>query len=573
MSFFLGDAPPPPATELVDHGRVGFWAAFAVFFPAVTGIEAGIAMSGDLEDPAKSLPRGTLGAIVSGYFVYMAIPLFLGAVVSDASVLRANPLIMRDVAAVGGLIMAGIWGATLSSAMGALLGAPRTLQALARDGVLPAVVGRGYGDSDDPRIATAVSFVVALLGVLLGDLNLIAPVLSMFFLTSYGLLNTSAAFAELIGSPSWRPLFRTPWPVAVAGAAGCLGAMVMIDAGATIVAVVVTSGVYWAMARRQLRARFGDMRYGILMLAAQQAVAQLATRKPDERNWRPNILVLGGSPKSRWYLVELAAALAQGRGFITVATILPTGAADPARARRTARSIGDYLRKREVEALVKVHRAETPLIGARELVAAYGFGPLVPNTILLGPTGKEENFVEYSRLVLQSYRSRRNIIVVRQPPGDTGETTVDQALSGAAPRIDVWWGGRTDNASLMLALGWLMASAPAWESARLRINTVVSDVKDRDEAERRIDDLIQTSRLSAEREVHLKASAANVFITIRAASEGSSLVFLGIRAPEPEEPAEDYASYYASLIEHTEGLPPTALVLAAEDLDFRKLFD
>ena len=596
VSFFLGDTPPPPpaSAELVDHGRVGFWAVFAVFFPAVTGIEAGIAMSGDLKDPSKSLPRGTLGAIVSGYVVYLAIPVFLSSVIHDAAILRANPLIMRDVAAVGGLIMAGIWGATLSSAMGAMLGAPRTLQALARDGVLPAIIGRGYGESDDPRIATAISFVVALFGVLLGDLNLIAPVLSMFFLTSYGLLNSSAAFAELIGSPSWRPRFRTPWPVAVAGAAGCLGAMVMIDAGATIVAAVVTGGVYWGMAHRRLRARFGDMRYGILMLAAQQAVSQLAVRKPDERNWRPNILVLGGSPQSRWYLVELAAALAQGRGFITVAAILPTGATNAARARRASRSIGDYLRKRNVDALVKVHRADSPLEGARELVAAYGFGPLVPNTILLGPTGKKENLVAYSRLVLAAYRGQRNVIVVRQAHGEasegadappdegatiTGETTLATIAAIVAPkrlaatRIDVWWGGRTDNASLMLALGWLLHSAPGWEAARLRINTVVSDIKDRDEAERRIDELIDAGRLRADREVHLHPPGADVFVTIGAASVGASLVFLGMRAPNSDETAEQYATYYARLIENTEDLPATALVLAAEDLDFRKLFD
>ncbi len=172
--------------------------------------------------------------------------------------------------------------------------------------------------------------------------------------------------------------------------------------------------------------------------------------------------------------------------------------------------------------------------------------------------------------MIEAYRGQRNVIVVRQA-GDTGETTVEAALS--APRVDVWWGGRTDNASLMLALGWLLASAPGWEDSLLRINTVVSDIKDRDEAERRIDEMIQQGRLSAERQVHLKPAGADVFVTIRAASEGAALVFLGVRAPEPEEAAKDYAVYYASLIKHTDGLPATALVLAAEDLDFRRLFD
>src|SRR5690606_6971720 len=124
-----------------------------------------------------------------------------------------NSHIVQKVALYEPLILLGIWGATLSSALGSMLGAPRTLQALARDGVLTKylrILGRGFGDDDAPRIATFVTLVVAALGVLAGDLNVIAPVLSMFFLTSYGVLNFSAGIEGLIANPAWRPRFRTP---------------------------------------------------------------------------------------------------------------------------------------------------------------------------------------------------------------------------------------------------------------------------------------------------------------------------------------------------------------------------
>ena len=137
------------------------------------------------------------------------------------------------------------------------------LQALANDRVIPSVIGRGFGkDKADPRIATAISFAVALGAVLLGDLNLIAPILSMFFLTSYGLLNLSAGLEGLIESPAWRPKFKVHFGISLLGAAGCFTVMLMINAGATLIALCITSLVYYLVKRRQLNAHWGDMRYG-----------------------------------------------------------------------------------------------------------------------------------------------------------------------------------------------------------------------------------------------------------------------------------------------------------------------
>ena len=263
LSLFLGkSAPPVESTDIIAPvARQSFWVVFAVFFPAVTGIEAGIAMSGDLKDPARSLPRGTFAALLVGYAVYLAIPVYLYFRVPDADRLITNTFIARDVARWGNLIVLGIWGASLSSAMGALLGGPRTLQALARDGVLPRVIGRGYGEGNDPRIATAIVFGIALAGILAGGVNIIAPVLSMFFLTSYGALNLSAGLETLIGTPSWRPSFKTHWAVSLTGALCCLIVMIMINPGAAFLAATCCAGIYFVVARRSMRAHWGDLRH------------------------------------------------------------------------------------------------------------------------------------------------------------------------------------------------------------------------------------------------------------------------------------------------------------------------
>ena len=301
--------------------KEGFWKAFAIFFPAVTGIEAGLAMSGDLKNPSKSLPVGTIAAVLSGYIIYMLIPIVLFRS-ADISYLSQDPLVMAKISVFSELVFIGICGATLSSALGALLGAPRTLVALSKDRVVPGFLSKLWGSGQNPRYATIVAFMVALVGIMLGDLNAIAPILAMFFLTSYGVLNLTAGLEELIANPAWRPEFRVPWWVSILGAFGCFAAMFMINAGATFIAIFLIVGVYVFMEKRQLKAHWGDMRHGILMLLARYSIYRLAEIKPNPRSWRPNVLVLSGAPSNRWYLIELADAITHGKGFLTVASVI-----------------------------------------------------------------------------------------------------------------------------------------------------------------------------------------------------------------------------------------------------------
>jgi len=567
VSFFLGGAPDYLSAPARSIAPKHFWAVFAVFFPAVTGIEAGICMSGDLKNPSHALPRGTIAAVLTGYTVYMIIPCFLAYLVADRQILLAEPMIMRHVARVGSLIVLGVWAASLSSAMGALLGAPRTLQALARDRVIPRLLAKGFGPGNDPRIATATAFLVAGAGILLGDLNLIAPVLSMFFLTSYGLLNISAGLEELTGPPSWRPTFRIPWIVSLLGAFLCVAAMFMINAGATFVAGFVSGTVFFAMRRRSLKARWGDLRNALLMHITRWTIHNLAKGKVDERTWKPNILVLSGSPTARWHLIELASAIAHNRSLMTVATVLPPDTA-PERTDSITGAIADYLAKRRIRALVKVYPADSPLEGARMLVRTYGYGPIAPNTILIGRTGRPENYEDFARFVQTVGALKQNLIIVRE----SEDETVKAALPEEPARIVLWWYGTQQNLGLMLALTHLLQQSPDWNGAELLIKSIVSSGQERDEVQKRLDDFIARVRISASAEVLMKAEG-DVFPAIRENSRDADLVFLGMRAPAAGEEASAYRDYYAGLMSRTEGLPPTAFVLAAENVDFFAIFD
>lgn len=567
VSFFMGR--PLEAPEAAEGTRAvfqaaSFWVVFAIFFPAVTGVEAGLDMSGDLKNPGKSLPWGTLAAIVVSLGVYLAIPIFLAHTVSDRHLLVTDSLVMVKVAKVGFLVVLGIWGATLSSAMGSILGAPRVLQAMARDRILPPIVGKGYGARQDPRIATMISFGIALVAILLGDLNAIAPILSMFFLISYGLLNLCAAFEGMVASPSWRPKFKVHWGFSLLGAVGCFAAMFMIDAGSTLVALGITGIVFYLMQRRALHSQWGDMRYGLHMLFARYAVYSMMQRCVDERNWKPNLLVLSGSPTSRWHLIQLANAITHDNGFLTVAAVVPANAVT---TRERIESLQDnikaYLHKRDVEAIVKVHRDTDFYTGAWTLIRTYGFGPIVPNTILLGASGREENMSDFAALLMQVHRVRKNLVLVRE--GNNADEHVRCAC------VDIWWGGKTPNAALMLAFAYCIHRSEGWGKTRLNLKLIAHE--DRAEREREnLQRFLNAARIEAGYEILINNGRPPLDI-IREGSAKANMVFLGMRPPRDDESPESYGKYFLDLQRRLDFAAPTVFVLSAEHMDFKKIFE
>lgn len=563
VSFFLGGPPEQnfPLPDAVLPDIFDFWVVFAVFFPAVTGIEAGIAMSGDLKDPSKSLPRGTIAAVLTGYLVYMTIPIVMVYFIKDERILLTRPLIMAEIARWGQLILIGVWAATLSSALGALLGAPRTLQALANDKVIPRGIGRGFGKKNDPRFATAISFAVALVAILLGDLNMIAPILTMFFLTSYGLINLSSGLEGLIESPTWRPKFRFPWWGSLIGAAACFTTMLMIDIGATFTALIVTGALYFFMKRRQIRSDWGDMKHGVLMLLIRFALQRLLKHPPDERNWRPNVLVFSGSPQTRWHLVELGDSLARGSSYLTLATIIPTESWTTERVNSLRKSIQEYLEKRDVEAMVKVFPANDTLTGAEALIRGYGFGPLEPNTMVIGGSEKAEQVEAFTRFMRLSHFLNKNLIMVRE--GHQIEELPEQ------PRIDIWWRGKQANIGLMITLAYQLSKGGRWKNARIVLKRLISDESERTKIHSYLKEFKEEHRLKLELEI-LVMESANPLEMIHRSSKDASLVVMGMKTPDPEAPPEDYVDYYRNMLRDTEGLP-LVLVLSAGNVDFSEI--
>ncbi len=556
-SFFLGGSVGPADTLTVplrDVPRESFWVVFAVFFPAVTGIMAGVNMSGDLKEPGRSIPRGTIAAVLVGYAIYMILPVFL-AMRADADQLVRDPLIMRRMALWGDAIVLGVWGATLSSAVGSILGAPRVLQALARDGVLPDPLrwlGRGSGPDDEPRAGTAVTLVIALAAVAVGNLNIIAPVLTMFFLTTYGVLNISAGLERLLGSPSFRPRFRVPWYASALGAVGCVSVMFLVNAAATVVAIVVVLGIYVWLERRELQSAWGDVRRGIWMALTRAGLLRLRAAR-DPKNWRPHLLVLSGSPTRRWYLIRFADWLSHRRALVTVSSVITDASVTPDRQRAMETTIHDYLARRGVEALIRLVRAPDPFEGAERLVEAYGLGELSPNTYLVGDSEEPAHRDAYCRMIHRFHEGRRNVVILHHNA---------EAGFGHRDRIDVWWGGLKRNGGLMLTLAYLLQTSVAWRGASVRVKMVVPTREAASRAQPNLQAIVRSLRSGATADV-LESDGRPFVDIMRESSAGADLILLGMR-----EPDDGFRAYYERMRDAVDGMPTAAFVLAAEDMPF-----
>ncbi|MBP1590356.1 MAG: amino acid permease [Kiritimatiellae bacterium] len=594
VSFFLGTAPAPDVlgNPLSTVAKKDFWTVLAVFFPAVTGILSGVGMSGDLADPGRAIPRGTLGAVLTGWVIYMAVPIAFQHFAGGSAALIEDPMLFAKCARWAGAVTVGVWAACLSSALGSLLAAPRVVQAVARDRLLPEAFGRGYGPSDEPRLATTFTLLLATACIWAGGVDLLAPVLTMINLIVYALLNLSAGFEELVGSPSWRPRFRVPAPLSLLGFAGCTTVMLLISASATIVAVAVVATLHWILMRRRLNARWGDIRRGFRLWTVQRSLRALADSADDGRNWQPDLLVLAGTPSRRPRLVRLAGDIARDHGLVTVAAVIPAENWTAARADSMRQAIRAYLDREGLHAFAYVHPGGTPSpwTGMREMVRTYGFGPVAPNTILLGFTSDPAAQPELAALVQLAAQMRRNVVLVagagagdeedNVPSPPAAATPAEPATSTAPPplappprpfRIDLWWRGKGPNAPFLLALAWLVQHARRHEATCLRLCHVLEPGESSSAVAATLRAFLAQIRVDGE--VNPVAPAGRPPMqAIRDESADAFLVIMGLRAPLPDETPAAYGAYLDACRASATGLPLTAFALAAESLDFRGIF-
>lgn len=253
---------------------------------------AGANMSGDLEAPRRSIPLGTLGAIGLSLLVYLLLAYWLArSATVDELIDQFTGMV--DKAAWGPAVLLGLLGATFSSALTSIVGAPRILQALGTHKILPAGGWLSHkSESGEPRNAMWLTGGIVLAALMLRDLNAVAPMITLFFLITYAVINVVVLIEQSLGLVSFRPRLRLPRMISLLGAVGCLFAMFTINPAFSLVAVVVVLLLYGLLVRRSLDAPFGDVRSGLFVAIAEWAAKRVSDLPAlQERAWKPNLMV------------------------------------------------------------------------------------------------------------------------------------------------------------------------------------------------------------------------------------------------------------------------------------------
>nr|WP_321452950.1 amino acid permease [uncultured Carboxylicivirga sp.] len=556
-SIFLGNHEFKPTEvhlqPLADAAP--FMLLFGIFFPAVTGFEAGVSMSGDLKDPKKSLPLGAMLAVGVGFIVYIGLALFYSYTV-DADTLVNDPQVLFKIALVPSLVIAGIWGATLSSALGSILGAPRILQAIAMDKIAPKVFAKGTGKTNEPRNALLLAFVIAEAGILIGELDIIARIVSMFFITTYGFLNLASAI-ESWSSSDFRPAFKIPRFVSLLGALSAFIVMILLDFLALAGATIVLGLLYFYLQRKELILESGDAWSSFWTNLAKRSLLKLSLKKDNKRNWRPNIILFSGGEKARPYLVDLGLALSGKLGALTDFNLSVNQD-----IKYPDVKITNGNKKEKVQAyFVREFNCNSVKDGIKTVTSIYGFSGFEPNTVLLG-WGNYKNNSLFLLDVLKDLKSKQLNALFLDYDKNNG--------FGQKEKIDIWWNGKGRHLSFSLNVLRFLLSDASWRDAVVRIIIINSDSSLNDSLYRNTNAILQDKRIKAEVKVLSDDfGSRRKEEIIQTESANTDLIFLGLSHNSVSQGPE-----YIQNINSICKLPSSILLLSpSEEFDEVNLVD
>ncbi len=532
LSVFFGTHTyNPDEPLLMSSGSTDLMVLFGIFFPAVTGFEAGVSMSGDLRDPKKSIPTGAIAAIAVGFIVYVLLAVFFSFTV-ERELLR-DPEVLLKISLVPQLVIAGIWGATLSSALGSALGAPRILQATALDNITPRIFSRTSGRVQEPRIALILTFFIAEAGILIGDLDAIARIVTIFFIMTYGFLNLSAAF-ETWTSADFRPEFKTPGWMSAIGAIACILVMIQLDLLAMFAAALILGLLFLLLKRKQLKLESGDAWSGVWASMIKAGVARLGLQKTPERNWRPNIIMFRGNKSQRSHLAEFGDAMSGRLGMISSFDLIATPDSD--QRRREA-----ILQQEDGNASGSFsfqYRCDNVYEGMEQVSQLYGFHGIEPNTILMGWSRNEEHRPAFSQLLEAYDKSGFSTVLLSHRP--------DRKF-GSGKTIDLWWSGTGSNLSFALVLLRHLTAAHFWSTAKMRLLVINYDSAKKEQIHRAIIRLLDDYRVKMSvRIINNGENRIDEYEIIQRESSQTDLTIIGIK--------DEHFRSLGSAIENLNGL-------------------
>ena len=472
-------------------GGSGFWIVFAVFFPASTGIMAGANMSGELKDPRKSIPAGTLWAIGVSFVIYMALAFWLARSATENELIN-NYNIIIEKSYFGPLVIAGILGATFSSALASMVGSSRILFAMGEHNVLPySKFLAGQSTNGQPRNAMIVTGIMIFVTMLLRDLNAVAPLVTLFFLITYAMINIVVIIEQKLGLISYRPVFKVHKWIPWIGLVSSVLAMFIINPTISLISISIVFVMYWFLSKQNIDTPFEDVRSGLFVSFAEWAAKHTwGMKSMQQRAWKPNLMVpirdISGAKGNFQFLRNIA----RPKGSIKLLGIEP--------------SSEDGILVNELEILSESFRnkgvfSSWTVINSTNFARGVNYGNQAlrgaffrPNIVFLNLQQHDDYETEIRPVIKESIRLEIGVLLY---------SSHATALLGKRNMINVWVSDRTDNWSLGWDIGNLDLSTliayklkKNWE-ATIRLIIVIRDEKEKGNADQFLKSLINLARL------------------------------------------------------------------------------
>ncbi|XP_035634428.1 solute carrier family 12 member 5-like isoform X3 [Oncorhynchus keta] len=456
-----------------------------IYFPSVTGIMAGSNRSGDLRDAQKSIPIGTIMAITTTSLVYMSAVVLFGACI-DGVVLRdkfgegvnGNLVIGTLAWPSPWVIVIGSFFSTCGAGLQSLTGAPRLMQAISRDGVVPILRVFGHGKANgEPTWALLLTACICEIGILIASLDAVAPILSMFFLMCYMFVNLACALQTLLRTPNWRPRFKFyHWALSFLGMSLCLSLMFICSWFYAIVAMVIAGSIYKYIEFHGAEKEWGDGIRGISLSAARYALMRLDEGPAHTKNWRPQLLVLVSTDVEQNVeqprLLSLTNQLKAGKGLTIVGTALAgTYLENHPQAQRAEQSLRKLMETEKVKGFCQVTISSNMRDATSHLLQASGLGGLMHNTVLVSwprnwkQADDHQTWRDFIELVRETTAAHLALLV---PKNIAAFPSNGERFSEG--HIDVWW--IVHDGGMLMLLPFLLRQHKVWRKCRMRIFTV-----------------------------------------------------------------------------------------------------
>lgn len=502
ISFFLGS----PVEEMAASGghvlkglaaHDPFILVFAICFPAFTGMTAGVGLSGDLARPQRSIPLGVLSATLTGLVVYIFLVIKLSYAAPPVA-LAEDQLIMSRIAIWGPAIPIGLGCATLSSAIGSILVAPRTMQALARDRIFPVqkvnnLLSHGTGEGNEPRSATIATAVIVLVVVAAGNVNFVARLISMFFMLTYGSLCTISFLEHFAARINYRPGFRSRWYISLFGAVMCLLMMFQMDPLYAIIAVVAIVVLYRGIqkTREGYSYNLGEILFGAMTQATRFSQVKLQKSRAGKRlsNWRPSIVMVNNRTFDRSAPLLFFSWLCYRYGFGTYLHYIQ-GEFDMKTLRESRKSLADLIRYvQDRQSHIYMDTVISPSLRSAILqsIQVPGISGVENNTNLFEFSVHDKKEVLndiYESCILTEVTGMNNLVLRH---GDH--------FFGHRGRIHIWltWNDHR-NVNLMVLLAYILLAHPDWHHSEISMFAAFP-ADQADKQTKKLTEMIQTGRI------------------------------------------------------------------------------